>query len=133
MIKKGQRLKLTVKKRKPSAGVGAEQLRETGYKALACAIIEQAIYDYRYLEQHGLVANGWASSDDQWPTYVDGKGCRNRQKKEDYACSGQVKELVWFLMSDYLKEMLSELAINASRKDICRALGIKRRRDDATT
>jgi len=117
------------KYRKPTSGAAGVSIRHAGWKALACAIIEQAVYDYRYLEQHGLVAGGKSIDDSRWPTYFDStRGGQAKQARDGYTCAAMVNELVWFLKSEYLDELLDEINAGASSKTICGVLGIKRGR-----
>jgi len=122
------------KYRKPTSGAAGVSIRQAGWKALACAIIEQSVYDYRYLEQHGLVAGGKAIDDSRWPTYYDkARKCLAKQARDGYTCAAMVNELVWFLRSEYLDEMLNEINAGATSKTICDVLGIKRWQGDADT
>jgi hypothetical protein len=113
------------KYRKPPSGAAGVPLRESGWESLACAVIEQAVYDYRFLEQHGLVAAGVAVDDANWPTYVQkSSGIVIKQRRDGYINSAQVADLVWFLRSDYLDEMLYDIGLVVTSDHICERLGI---------
>jgi hypothetical protein len=113
------------KYRKPQSGAAGVPLRDSGWESLACAVVEQAVYDYRFLNKHGLVAAGVPVDDANWPTYLQkSTGMVIKQRRDGYVNSAQVADLVWFLRSDYLDQMLYDLGLSVRSDHICDRLGI---------
>jgi hypothetical protein len=90
---------------------------ERGMKELCCAIIEQAVQDYK-----GLVASGKVKG-----LVITPKGrASNFKCKGEYSSNAQIEDLLWFLNpeSNALPRLLETAGIDVEAESIWKALGI---------